>query len=514
MASTRVSAESMAKRPSNILFIVWDACRLDYAREHASTLMALADDNLWFDHAIAPSSWSPPSHASLFTGQYPHSHRVSRITDSMAGVKLFDRLHRGGYRCFGVSGNGFVSHNTDLHQHFDALSYTSGQGPFQDGLTIYEHVYTDRRTGEDLPLVGATFDTIRAVLGHDHPIKSLVNFGAVGTNRLASHVEPLQRLRHPVFNPFQPYSYSPARNTRQIRRFLEMGRDPDSPFFVFANYMDTHRPYLPPKPYREALADCPPYPELRRLNDEVAAPWEFIRKTEEGKIDSADIEAIRTLYATEVSVADDHLRQLLDELTRRGLRENTLIVVTADHGENLGEQDRMGRRRMGHHASVSEHLLRVPLVVAHPDLDGRRIDDLVSLKDLYALVTGGYETVLRTGGADLSCLQPADGIVESQYPATGGHELYDNHPTVPQAPLRERVEEDVAVAYRDGWKVVVKSTGERWAWHRDEDVDVAAAPAKLLDRCENRLETLGGRDGGSPELSRAEIDHLEALGYL
>lgn len=504
----------MVETPSNILFIVWDACRLDYAREHASNLMSLAESNLWFENAIAPASWSPPSHASLFTGTYPDEHGIYQVNDSMNDVTIFDRLKKQGYTCYGVSGNGFVSHATNLHQHFDDLSYTAGQGPFLDGLTIYEHVFGNSNNGERFSKLGMTIDTVRAILTHKYPIKSLVNFAAVGTNRIATHVSPLQRLNHPIFNPFQPYSYSPTKNTQRIRSYLDEEMGTDTPFFIFANYMDTHRPYLPSKSYRKSIEGCPQYPELRRINNEVAEPWKFIERTASGEICDSDIEWIKKLYATELTVVDDHLRQILNELEQRGLRENTLIVVTADHGENLGELDRMGRRRMGHHASVSENLLRVPLVIAHPEINSQQSEELVSLKDLYYLFTGGYEQVIGTGADDISCLLPDNGTVECQYPATGGQELYDQYPEVPFDPLRERVEEDVSVAYRGDWKVVAKSTGEWWAWNRNNPVEIETVPNDLIELCNARLASMSDSDDKEVDLTQDEIDHLEALGYM
>ena len=500
--------------PPNVLFVIWDACRLDAARQNANFLNSLAADNLSFENAVTPASWSLPSHASLFTGQYAHEHDIYRASDSMESVTLFERLHDRGYKTYGVSGNGFVSHARNLHRHVDELYYSSGQGPFIDGLTVYSHVFGRQNRNQDLDKVDATRDLLGAIAGHEHPLKSLGNFFAVGLNRVAANVPPLQRIPHPVFNPFQPFSYAPEKNTNKLRSYLSDAETAGRPFFMFANYMDAHRPYYPPEEYQRAhLGRTVPYDEIRRLTDDVTDPWKFAEGMAAGSIDEADLETVRGLYAGEVQSLDDHLELLFAELERRGLREDTLVVVTADHGENLGEEDEMGKRRMGHHSSMSDVLLRVPLLVVHPDLKGRSVEKVISTKSLFDLFTGGYETLIESGGEDLSPLLPEDGVVTSQYPAVGGEELYERYPNAPRSVLAERVEDSAVAGYTREWRMVVDSTGTRRAWREGAPANVDDAPEELVAACDEQLEALvGGKREES--LTEEEISHLESLGYI
>lgn len=511
--TTNTRTQNSDDRP-NILFLVWDACRYDFAEEEASTLRELGEENLWFENAIAPSTWSLPSHASMFTGLHPHEHGIYRATDSMDSVSLFERLKDDGYSLFGVSGNGFVSHSTNVHQWFDEFYYTSGQGPFLDGLTVYAHVFGQTDRDESLSPLQATLDTLRSVITHDHPLKSIVNFSAVGLNRIAAHAPPLQRIPHPVFNPYQPYSYQPNRNTTKIREFLRESADDDRPFFVFANYMDTHRPYHPPEKYILEHTDMDiSYHELSRLNEEVENPWEFLSKHYADDIPEDDVDLIRELYRGEVDSVDDHLAILLDELERQGLRQDTIVVVTADHGENLGEVDDMGRRRMGHECSVSDPLLRVPLVVAHPDLEPRRVTNYANLKDLYHLFVSEKEALLASEGAELGSLEGNSKGVVTEYPAVGGRELYDRYESIPREVLRQRVEDHYSIAYIDEWRLVADSTGERWAWNEGESAEFDDAPESITTRCLEHLEALQA-DSEMNKLSDSDVDQLEALGYI
>ena len=496
-------------RQPNILLVVWDACRYDYAVEHASFLNELASSNLSFENAVAPSPWSLPSHASIFTGEYPHEHGSNRFGDSV-DTPLVTELSDRGYTTYGVSANGFASQRTGFHEEFDEFRYTGGRDPYVDGMDVSGTAqWILRKSG------GTYGEALREVLGriprHDHPLKSLANLVAVGCGELSNKFEFLQRIRHPVFAPTSDYSYEPENNTRTIRSMLR-GHDADEPFFLFTNYMDTHRCYKPDAELQEKhLGRTLDYGELVRLNEEVAAPWAFESKKARGELDEEDVETLRGLYAGEVETADRHLRKLYETLDEQGLLEDTLIIITADHGENLGETDEMGRRRMGHVASVSDAVLRVPLVLAHPELDTATVDKDVSLEflyDLFVSATDGevpFEKTVHDAVPDT----PAT----SQYPATGGgDETLEKYPEVPEKDVRHQSSENSVVAYEDGWKVAVESTGERWAFDDGEMIDVSDALDPLVSLTEKYLESL--MQSTDAELSDEEVAQLEALGYI
>lgn len=498
--------------PKNVLFIVWDTCRVDVANSVASNLSELAAENVSFENAIAPASWSLPSHASVFTGKYPHEHDIFRVYDGMSSVPLVEHLNGRGYDTYGFSANGFAGPRMNIDVAFDEFAFTGGDEPYREGLDVASHVYR-ARDDEDASSVDLVSDLARATLTHPNRAKSVVNLLAAAAGRAAAKAPFLQGIPHPVFAPQQGYSYSPGRNTNAITSTFDRHRDGDSPFFIFANYMDPHTPYVPPARHqREQLGRTVPREERIRLNEEVALPWAFIELVESGELDESDVETLRGLYRAEVSSVDEHLGHVLDALKEGGLYEETIVVVTADHGENLGETDELGNRRMGHEASASEPLLRVPLVVANPELEASTVDDHVSIKDVFDLVeavsTGdaSTETVLESFASD--------GPVLSQYPALGGETFYDKHPSIPREILDHRVVEHTSVAYDDGWKVGMDTTGTTWALHEGEVVEVAEAPDELRGACEAALNDLSERADASNSLSDEELAQLEALGYM
>lgn len=503
-------ADDERTNPPNILLVVWDACRFDYALEHAKFLNELASSNISFENAIAPSPWSLPSHASIFSGKLPHQHGSTKFGDSIE-TPLVQELSSHGYDTFGVSANGFASQRTGFHRKFDQFRYTGGRDPFVEGLDVSGKSQDVLRQG-DASHRDALLQILQEIPRHKHPLKSVLNLLGVACGEISNKYEVLQNIRHPVFAPTSDYSYNPQNNTDMIGSLLQ-NQPADDPFFLFTNYMDTHRCYKPnPEIQKKHLGRTLKYDELVRLNEEIASPMEFETKKSTNDLNEDDIQTIRGLYAGEVETADKHLSKIVNLLESENLRQDTIVIVTADHGENLGEIDEMGRRRIGHEASVSDAVLRVPLVISHPKLDAVTIEEEVSLDFLYDLflsVADGempLENTVRNAISDTAAV--------SQYPATGGgDETFEKYPEVSEEVIRHRSLEDSAVAYDDEWKVVAESESGKWAFERGSSVDVDNAPHELVEETADLLELLVG--SASPhELNEEKVSQLEDLGYI
>lgn len=493
----------------NILLVVLDAVRLDYAKSHAPNLRSLGEDGTWFENAIAPATWSQPSHASLFVGEYPHEHGVTKPTQSRAPADLTEVLGERGYDTHGVSGNGFTSPLWEFDEPFDTFRYTQTPEPFVSGMDTYSFL---QNRLEEMTKRSLIAETSLACLSHDRPVRSVANLCSVGVNALARNsIRPLTRIPHPIFAPTLPDTYSAEKNTRRIEQLIKSGANGDDPFFVFTNYMDAHRPYTPPPTLQEKhLGEELPKAELHRLNEEVAAPWSFMRLLQEEEIDRDDVEKLRGLYAASVEFVDSHVGRLLTALEEEGVRDETLIVVTADHGENLGETDSMGRRRFGHEASISDVLARVPLVIQHPALDRDESGGYVSLKDLYSFVSSASDPRIEMKDVDVEDLHSAR--VSCQYPALGDRSFYDRYPEIDRSYLRHRVAMDSVAVYEDNWRLVAESDGTRIAERDGRRTDVEDVPADLIEAAGTVLEELGGLNEGST--SARTSARLEDLGYL
>jgi arylsulfatase A-like enzyme len=159
------------------------------------------------------------------------------------------------------------------------------------------------------------------------------------------------------------------------------GRSSDRPFFLFVNFLEAHLPYDPPAEYRaQHLQDLPD-------DDQVTIEWGFEFNAGLHPSQAVDWERVRRLYGGDVNTSDRLLAGLLQLLERQGLSENTILIVTSDHGENLGEHG-----LVEHQFSVHESLLSVPLVISAPGrlAPGVR-QDPVMLTDLFATILDGVD---------------------------------------------------------------------------------------------------------------------------
>ncbi len=147
-----------------------------------------------------------------------------------------------------------------------------------------------------------------------------------------------ERGRHPSMGRF--YDERPASEVGRAAMGWLKERDSERPFFMWNHFWDPHQPHAPPEPYRSRYSD--------------------------------------RLYDGEIAFVDEVLGQVLSLLEQLGELDNTLIVLTADHGEGFGEHGEMTHALLTHSATV-----RVPLIVRDPrDLSARRIDTPVSTVDI------------------------------------------------------------------------------------------------------------------------------------
>ncbi len=144
------------------------------------------------------------------------------------------------------------------------------------------------------------------------------------------------------------------------------------PFFLFLHTYQTHCPYVPPEPYREAHTAW--YAGALDARDSCGKDFES------RDLDEPDTRYVRSLYAAEVAYVDAYIGRLVARLKELGIYDETMIVFLSDHGEALGEGDRYG------HGRFSEWELRVPLIAKIPGVEPRRIDAPVELLDVMPTV--------------------------------------------------------------------------------------------------------------------------------
>ncbi|MBW2276251.1 MAG: sulfatase-like hydrolase/transferase, partial [Deltaproteobacteria bacterium] len=154
-------------------------------------------------------------------------------------------------------------------------------------------------------------------------------------------------------------------------------RPKDKPFFLYVHTIDPHVPYIPPRRYTE-LYDPEPYKGVVQART-TAKLLEKI-KTGSAQLAQRDKRHLEALYDGEITYHDDEIVRLHDHLAENGLLDDTLIIITSDHGEEFFDHG-----SVGHGHSVYEELLHVPLIVRLPGAtagEGARCDAEVGLIDV------------------------------------------------------------------------------------------------------------------------------------
>ncbi len=169
----------------------------------------------------------------------------------------------------------------------------------------------------------------------------------------------------------------------------------EGPFFLFVHYFDAHFPYTPPAPW-DTHYD-PDYTGTLDGSDATLRPYRDGGKTPSAR----DVAHIEALYAGEVSALDEALEPLLSAIP-----EDTVVVVTADHGESFGHD-----YWFNHRGVLWDDVMRVPLVIAGLDRPaGQPVDGPVGLVDVArtVLAAAGLPADRRMGGRDLNTVDPAE----------------------------------------------------------------------------------------------------------
>ncbi len=271
----------------NVLFIVMDTERAIstslHGAERSTTpfLAKLAKEGAQFERAIAPASWTLPSHAAMFTGR-PWTELGVGPTTPLDGKypTLAEVLSQRGYATAGFVAN--VKYLSDV------FGLDRGFGRWVDQrvtpVTVVDHSWLARS------VVGATL----RVLGQEKPQRSQtaddVNAALLGW------------LDH---------------------------RGSPQPFFAFLNYFDVHAPYLPPKPWDKHFSDTRP---PRRDED----------KRDDSLYTAADRKAFEDAYESSIAYLDTRIEALIGALKQRDQFRNTLVIITSDHGEEFGEHGAIG----------------------------------------------------------------------------------------------------------------------------------------------------------------------------
>ncbi len=314
----------------------------------------------------------------------------------------------------------------------------------------------------------------------------------------------------------------PHRVNYELRRWWKQERNREKPLFLFINYLDTHAPYRPPD--RQALLML----EERELAAARALPQRWTDYFL-GRIvyDALAFRLLSSLYDAELRRLDEAMEDVAGLLEREGMMDNTVLVVTSDHGENLGEHG-----LVDHVFSLYNTTLHIPLIMVHRELfpAGATCDAPVVISDIFPTLVQacGLESEGEPGHAIPLLPEQWERIdrdrpllSEYGYPqqALGAFRQRDRDLSV-----LDRYRRSLRSLIRGDYKLIVGSDQISELYHLSSDPGeydnlIESMPEvgqALRGGMEALLEELpsAGERSAVPEFSPATRERLRVLGYV
>lgn len=348
-------------RPPNILFIMTDQHRWDCLGANGNRLIKtphldrLAARSANFAHAYVQSPVCVPSRISFFTGRYAHAHknRVNYTPLDRSETLLQARLKAAGYRTAVVG---------KLH-YFPPTAEEAMRTGFDIAEVHDGNVATDRWSAY-------------VKWRQEHDPRKTQNYRA-----LAKDIAPGKNpFRAAIATEFSETAWTGLRTRHHLEELARSGR----PFFLHASFWKPHSPFDVCPPYDSLYDDVNiPLPELVTVEDVRRLLPEPLQKLalRSGKIEgAADREQLQWIYRSyygAISHVDHEIGEILATLERTGQAQNTLIVFSTDHGDQLLEHGIMGKN------CFFESSVRVPLLVSLPGrVKAARYTELIETVDV------------------------------------------------------------------------------------------------------------------------------------
>ncbi len=359
--SDRIKQRQETARPlpppgsRNVLLITMDTVAAGhlglhgYHRATSPTLVELAERGIKFDSARSVTSWTLPSHASMFTGRWYHELSVGWLTPlDRTYPTLAEFLGDRGYATSGIIANTY---------------YCATDSGLSRGFTRYQdYIFPELTALKTTAMVSRALGGFEAIV---YFTEDWLDFtGLFGYVERVWRSLDSDRKRATTVN-------------LELLSWLTNRAQPERPFFAFLNYYDAHYPYQLPTGRIHRFGVEPSDKHQRFLIQQ----WRDVDKTTlspEGVAFAADA------YDDCIADLDEQIGALIDGLEQRGVLEHTWLIVTSDHGESFGEHARV----FGHGTSLYETEVHVPLLIVPPAGTAlpRVVKEAVSLRDLAATI--------------------------------------------------------------------------------------------------------------------------------
>lgn len=448
LGTMKVKANNLSvHRGPNIVLITMDTVRADhlsaygYRRDTTPNLARIAEHGVLFENAISASSWTLPSLSSIYTGLLPHQSGANAFRPLNPGWKTIASVLRDhGYHTAGFNAN-----------------YYYGESGW--GLGRGFRTYDDDRTT-------LLYNLSRTLVG--------------------------RTVVQPVFQNIDRYDAFFRRDAADLNQdiFRWLHNKPSGPYYLCINYFDVHSPYLAPAPYSHRFG---------RLSNAVVRRWSskggFRPKH---PLPAADRAALIDGYDNSLAYLDAQIGRLVQYLDSSTAGKNTIIIITADHGEAFGEH---GSYQHGNDLHREE--IHVPLIVYGKGIpSGKRIEAPVAVRQLFATVIDlalGNQVPFRPYSLEKFWTEEAD----------------------PAEPVVSELSSSPSGSHAGGislvtakWHYILKANGRQylydWAADADEQNNLSLLPQyqAVVQRLHERLRQIEANSAG-PWIG---TEYLSALG--
>ncbi len=462
----------------NVLVLLIDTLRADhlscygYERRTSPNMDRAAAEGALFLNTYSQASWTKPATASLMTGVYPSTHQTTTMGSGlMDSFRILPEVFSDrGYRTAILTANNLVSPLFGFDQGVDFFYY--GKSQMVRELMLGNIIRTLLRSNQERKQkVEDYFWRLEAVL------------------RFSERVD-----------------YDPSVDALNAR-FLEwFEENPDRPFFAYIHYIEPHYPYTPPAPYDTLFAPIEPGAYVQPTHNYGFQPFDQM-----SSVDTELLEAVIGEYDGEIAYLDNRFGHLFSELGELGIFDNTILVITSDHGEEFFEH-----AMWGHGHSLFDEVVRIPLIIRFPPRipPGTEITALASLVDIFPTLldlSGIEETIDLAGRTLVPVIDAGDTLVTAA--ESYGEVMKGGRKAWFLTDGRYKV-----VRYQKG---VLEKT---LLFHLDgdgtEQVDLVDSLPAVADSLRRRMDDIyresssNAVEGNLRRIDKATEDQLRALGYI
>mgnify|MGYP000365614092 CR=1 FL=1 len=361
---------------TNVCIIVLDAVRAQnlscygHNRKTTPNIDKIAEESVVFKNAVSPAAVTLDSTASLFTGLYPGEHRTGQNGEIITEVpQLPEILRENGYETGAVTTNPFITPGFGFERGID--EFYSGEHRFESGMNIRKF-----------------FDRHKHRSAYQIYLRFLID--SIDRNFI-SHVGNALQFRFDIFNR---NDNGAQEATNSVLNFID---SKESPWFLYTHYSEAHMKntdnlYKLPDKYKYKFVD----------EDTVESVG--VERDPDEEYSKASQDVHEKLYDGAIHYLDDKVKEIINSIKSNNEWDDTLFIITSDHGECLGDFGAMG------HGHLHEPGIHVPLIVKLPSQVKKSGDSFNRTNTL-----GIYKTILEitNTGSDVTHTQ-VPGIFEDQ----------------------------------------------------------------------------------------------------